>query len=260
MQFRPPSQPGWDQSDPNQQPFPPQQPSYTEPGQYQQPKFYQQIQQPLLQQQQQWQRPPMMPMQPQKSPKKSMNKKVGIGCGVVAIVLVLIIAISVTAQGNSNSSPSATDSTTPAAQTTNAPMQVVHYPPTTQADLRGLAAQGNASAIHEFHSESVGLVGVCPQPKRLVIVDPSITGQQLAEDLLAYFYGQQLDSPCGSVVFAYHTQAEAAGDGYTAGRILFDANDSSGQGNLNPNATNLTYTLTLDTGDVSTGQEYAVTY
>ncbi len=39
--------------------------------------------------------------------------------------------------------------------------------------------------------------------------------------LLAYFYAQQLDSPCGSIVFAYHNQREA-NDTYTAGRINFD--------------------------------------
>jgi len=73
--------------------------------------------------------------------------------------------------------------------------QSIHYPPTTEADLRGLAAQGDASAIHEFHSERVGLVGVC-----------------------------------------------------------------NGAGNVEPNATNLTYTLTLDIGGFSTGHEYVVTY
>src|SRR5579859_3715382 len=83
--------------------------------------------------------------------------------------------------------------------------QSVHYPPTTEADLHSLAAKGDASSIHEFHSESVGLVA-CPQPKREVTVDPGLTGEPLAEDLLAYFYAQQIDSPCGSVVFAYHTQ------------------------------------------------------
>src|SRR5205807_7151752 len=118
--------------------------------------------------------------------------------------------------------------------------QSIHYPPTTQADLRGLAAQGDASAIHEFHSESVGLTGVCPQPKREVTVDPSVTGQQLAEDLLAYFYAQQLDSPCGSVVLAYHDQGEIdTVSAYTAGRINFDATDSSGTENVDPNASNL---------------------
>jgi len=138
--------------------------------------------------------------------------------------------------------------------------QSVHYPPTTIADLRGLAAEGDASAIHPFHSESVGAVGVCPEPKLEVTVDPSVTGQQLAEDLLAYFYTQQLDSPCGSVVFAYHNQGEA-GDVYTAGRILLDVTDSSGQVNFDPNATNLKYTLTLDVGgDLSNQQEYVVTY
>jgi hypothetical protein len=137
--------------------------------------------------------------------------------------------------------------------------QSIHYPPTTGDDLHGLAAQGTASAIHEFHSESVGLVGACPQPKREVTVDPGVTGRQLAEDLLAYFYGQQLDSPCGSIVFAYHNQKEAD-DVYTAGRINFDATDSSGTGNVDPNATNLKYTLTLDIGGLDAGKEYIVTY
>jgi len=137
--------------------------------------------------------------------------------------------------------------------------QSIHYPPTTLADLRGLAAKGDMSAIHEFHSESVGAVGACPQPKREVTVDPNVTGQQLAEDLLAYFYTQQLDSPCGSIVFAYHNQGEA-NDVYTAGRINFDVTDSSGAVNLDPNATNLKHTLTLDIGGFSANQEYIVTY
>jgi len=138
--------------------------------------------------------------------------------------------------------------------------QSIHYPPATVADLRSLAAQGDASAIHEFHSESVGALGACPQPKREVTVDPSVTGKQLAEDLLAYFYGQQLDSPCGSIVFAYHNQGEA-NDAYTAGRINFDVTDASGASNLDPNATNLTYTLTLDIGGFFTNaKEYVVTY
>ncbi|MFL5626718.1 MAG: hypothetical protein ACJ788_14125 [Ktedonobacteraceae bacterium] len=156
--------------------------------------------------------------------------------------------------------PTSTLKPTPTLAPTSTPTpQSIHYPPTTEADLRALAAEGDASAIHEFHSESVGLTGACPQPKREVTVSPSVTGQQLAEDLLAYFYGQQLDSPCGSVVFAYHNQSES-GNGYTAGRILFDVTDSSGQANLDPNATNLKYTLTLDTGDDLTGQEHVVTY
>jgi hypothetical protein len=155
----------------------------------------------------------------------------------------------------------ATDTPTLAPTPTQKPTpQSIHYPPRTIADLHGLAAKGDASAIHEIHSESVGLTGVCPQPKREVTVDPSVTGQQLAEDLLAYFYANQLDSPCGSVVFAYHNQSEA-NDVYTAGRILFDANDSSGNLNDDPNATNLTYVLTLDIGgDLSNPQQYIVTY
>ena len=129
--------------------------------------------------------------------------------------------------------------------------QPTYYPPKTAADLHGLAAKGTISAIYEVHSESVGAVGACPQPKREVTVDPSITGQQLAEDLLAYFYGQQLDSPCGSIVFAYHNQAE---------RIMIDVTDSSGAANFDQNGSNLKYTLTLDIGGSLTSKEYVVTY
>lgn len=206
---------------------------------------------------------------------KSRRFQWGIGCATVFFVLVafglcgtIMNAVSDPVQTASFSTPTTTrqfiatalSPTVPAIMTPTATPQTSHYPPKTKADLRTLAAQGDASAIHEFHSESVGLTGACPQPKRLVTVDPGITGKQLAEDLLAYFYHNQLDSPCGSIVFAYHTQAEANGDGYTAGRINFDATDSSGNENTDPNATNLKYTLTLDTGDISTGQEYVVSY
>ncbi|HEX4716142.1 MAG TPA: hypothetical protein VH164_14565, partial [Ktedonobacteraceae bacterium] len=150
---------------------------------------------------------------------------------------------------------------TPKPTPTPRPAPVVHYPPTTKADLRGLAAMGDASAIHEFHSESVGMTGACPQPKRLVTVDPSITGQQLAEDLMAYFYANQLDDPCGSIVFVYHTQAESQADnGYTAGRIMVDTANADGSPNFDPNATNIKYKITLDVGDVATGQESVVSY
>ena len=176
------------------------------------------------------------------------------------IGLLIVIALVLVACGSQASSSDTTSTTSTSTVGPTPTPQVVHYPPTTQADLRGLAAKGDASAIHEFHSESVGLTGACPQPKREVTVDPSVTGQQLAEDLLAYFYAQQLDSPCGSVVFAYHNQSEA-GDAYTAGRILVDVTDSSGAANVDPNGSNLKYTLTLDIGGVlSSQQEYVITY
>jgi hypothetical protein len=217
------------------------------------------------------QRPPQFP---QPAPKRPWYQRLFAWCrkhpiATAIIIVVLIVGgiISNLASGTSSSTPVAQVTPTVAPsqqQPTQAPTakptpQTIHYPPRTLDDLRGLTAKGDISAIHEFHSESVGAVGACPQPKREVTVDPSVTGQQLAEDLLAYFYGQQLDSPCGSVVFAYHNQSEA-GNAYTAGRVLFDVTDSSGQVNLDPNATNLKYTLTLDTGDNITGQEYVVTY
>ena len=249
------------------------------PGQQQwgQPQGYPQYQQG----QPYYQQPPqMMPPQPMQPPKKKNNRNLMIGCGVLVVALIVCGIISLAVSHNDSATTSdttmvgnnATTSSKVMATSTQQPvvgstqtsqstptLQPVHYPPTTEADLRGLAAKEDASAIHEFHSESVGLTGVCPQPKREVTVDPSITGQKLAEDLLAYFYSQQLDSPCGSIVFAYHDQSEA-GDVYTAGRINFDVTDSSGAANVNPNATNLKYTLTLDVGGFGIGQEYVVTY
>lgn len=218
--------------------------------------------------------PQQPPQFPQPTPKRPWYQRLFAWCrkhpiATAIIIVVLIVGgiISNLTSGTSSSTPGAqvTPTAVPSQQqptqvptATPAP-QVVHYPPQTFADLRGLAAKGDASAIHEFHSESVGLVGVCPQPKRLVTVDPSVTGEQLAEDLLAYFYAQQLDSRCGSIVFAYHTQAEA-NDVYTAGRINFDVTDASGALNTDPNATNLKHTLTLDVGGFNAGQEYVVTY
>jgi hypothetical protein len=180
--------------------------------------------------------------------------------GLLTVIALVLVACGGQASSSANTSPTATAmvASTPAVAPTATP-QTIHYPPTTLADLRGLAAKGDASAIHEFHSESVGAVGVCPEPKRAVTVEPSVTGQQLAEDLLAYFYGQQLDSPCGSIVFAYHNQGEA-NDIYTAGRINFDVTDSSGAVNLDPNASNLKHTLTLDIGGALSNKEYVVTY
>lgn len=139
------------------------------------------------------------------------------------------------------------------------PIPAPRYPPTTVTDLRGLAVKGNASAIHEFRSESVGLTGVCPQSKRVVIVNPSMTGQQLAQDMLAYFYAQKLDNNCGSVVFVYHGEGEMEG-GYTAGRVKLDVTDSNGKINLDPKASNLKHELTLNIGPYDNSQEYAITY
>lgn len=177
--------------------------------------------------------------------------------------IVIVVSLCSTVLGDALSQNSAAQPTTPT-MTTSAPTQapvVIHYPPKTVTDLRGLATKGNASAIHEFSSESVGLTGVCPQPKRDTTVDAGVTGEQLAKDLLAYFYGQGLDSPCGSVVFVEHSQGDA-GNGYTAGRIYFDTTDASGQENTDPNATGLTHKLILDIGGSldANAKEYVVTY
>src|SRR5579884_2657818 len=49
-----------------------------------------------------------------------------------------------------------------------------------------------------------------------------------------------LNNKCGSLILAFHDQSEADGV-YTAGSINLDVMDSSGQINIDPNATNLTY-------------------
>lgn len=173
-------------------------------------------------------------------------------------VLTSLLAIFLLAGcASSATAPAPTPQVTPTATPKLTPSP---QPPATAADLRGLAAKGDANAIHPFHSESVGAAGVCPEPKTEVTVDPSVTGEQLVEDLLAYFYAQQFDSnPCGVLVLAYHNQGEAD-NAYTAGRISTDVTDSSGVMNFDPNAVNLKRQLTLDIGSVDTSQESVVTY
>lgn len=216
--------------------------------------------------------PPMHPYgaPPPHPPARAPKRKRRRGCliaSIIAVVLVIgVIAATAAASngGHSANSPTSDQNQATSASTQDQPAQPIappSYPPKTLADLQALAQQGDASQIHEFHAESVGAVGVCSQPKRLVTVDPGITGQQLAEDLLAYFYQKNLDSPCGSLVFAYHSQAEATGDnGYTAGRVMLDTATSDGSSNYDPNATGLKYTLTFDTGDATTGQDDVVNY
>src|SRR5437588_8810085 len=89
------------------------------------------------------------------------------------IGLLIVIALVLVACGDQTSASNNTSTTSTSTVGTTPTPQSIHYPPTTQADLQGLAAKGDASVIHEFHSESVGLTGVCPQPKREVTVDPS---------------------------------------------------------------------------------------
>jgi hypothetical protein len=207
--------------------------------------------------------PPGYP--PQRPPQKLSKfwRGVVVACGVI---IVACVACSFFGSLSNQSSTTTKAAATSTQQTTATPTKIqptpnpptIQYPPKTLADLHGLAAQGTASAIYPFHSESVGAVGACPQPKRLVTVDPAVKDRQLAQDLLAYFYGQHLDSPCGAIVFVYHNKSEA-GDIFTAGRIKFDVTDASGADNLDPNATDVQRKLTLNVG-VLGEKEYVVTY
>lgn len=219
---------------------------------------------PYPQPQTSYTQPPVQPPQPPKKRRRWVRWTLIIAAIVLVIGVINAIASGGNGVGNTANTNTPTTQPTQASHPTSAPTptaQPIRYPPTSKADLLGLAAKGDASAVHEFHSESVGLTGVCPQPKREVTVDSSITGKQLTEDLLAYWYANQLENPCGAVVFAFHAQSDVdAGNGYTAGRLLLDVTDTGGQVNTDPNASGLKYSLTLDTGDVATGQEYVVHY
>lgn len=197
--------------------------------------------------------PPAYPRPPVQRPRRRQPLDPALIWGWLGITLGLMLITGAFAFQLGRASVNQNNQASQQASIPAAPTPQIHYPPKTEADLHGLAAKGDASAIHEFHSESVGSTGVCPQPKREVTVSKSITGQQLAEDLLAYFYSNRLDSPCGSLVLAYHAQSEA-GNAYTAGSIAVDTQ------NNDPNATNAQRTMTLDIGDARSGQEYTITY
>lgn len=125
-----------------------------------------------------------------------------------------VCAVTIVACGESPSQapPSPSVRASPAA---------VVYPPTTIAQARHFAqAEGNAAAVHEFHSESVGL-SICPQPKRSVTLDASLPARTVQADLLAYFYDQQLDNDCGALVLAYRDPSEY-GSPFTVGRVALD--------------------------------------
>lgn len=87
-----------------------------------------------------------------------------IGCSALvfvgaAIFLVVILISALGLQPQEAAAPLAMPTIAPTPTLTPTP-QPIHYPPTTVADLRGLAAEGDASTIHPFHSESAGVTGV----------------------------------------------------------------------------------------------------
>ena len=112
--------------------------------------------------------------------------------------------------------------TEPAASpSVRASFTAVVFPPTTVDEAKRLAnAEGDGSAVREFHSESVGLA-TCPQPKRSVTVAGVLSGRQVVADLLKYFYDQNLDNDCGSLVLAYMDSSQY-GSVYTVGRVILN--------------------------------------
>src|SRR5579883_1223718 len=165
--------------------------------------------------------PPPPPFgQPSPQPSRRRNR-LWLILAIVGGILVLACVVCSVSTALSNRSPQAANSTpssTTAAQVATAtptkaptatpsptPTPAAQYPPKTEADLHALATRGDANAINGFHRESVGLTGICPQPRVEATVSPKITGKQLAEDMLAYFYSQGMENPCGSVLFVYHS-------------------------------------------------------
>src|SRR5258708_29869686 len=82
------------------------------------------------------------------------------------IGLLIVIALVLVACGDQTSSSGSTSTNSTSTVGPKPTPQVVHYPPTTQTHFRGLSATGDASAIHQFHSESVRALGGFPHPKR----------------------------------------------------------------------------------------------
>jgi hypothetical protein len=141
---------------------------------------------------------------------------------VFRLALLVVIAASLTISASCGASPSTSESR-PGASTS--PGAVV-FPPITVNQARSLAAvEGKGSDVQEFRSESEGRVD-CPQPKRYVLVQTGQTGRQVSADLLKYFYDQQLDNRCGSVVLGYTDPVEY-GHAYTVGRVILEVNGSS---------------------------------
>lgn len=144
----------------------------------------------------------------------------------VAVLVFAALAVSCGAsssQGATSSSPSVARLPTPITSPSPKSSPALVYPPTNIGQARAVAAAGNAADLHEFHSEGVGLA-TCPQPKRELTVAATLTGRQLAEDMLAYFFDQKLNNDCGALVVVYHDESEAGG-AYTAGRVILDVNN-----------------------------------
>src|SRR5690349_6345951 len=66
------------------------------------------------------------------------------------------------------------------------------YPPITKTDLRGLAADGDASDVHQIGSDTISTVPGCPQQRRLVTLSSDIKDRLVAQDMLAYYFAQNL--------------------------------------------------------------------
>lgn len=169
---------------------------------------------------------------------------------LMKVILGALIASWLAACGGETTPTTQTPSPTSQATTTPAtpiPTPVSHFPPTTFADLQALAALGSASSVQEIQ-RSVGL-GTCPRPERDVVVASYITGETLAEDLLAYWFAQQLNtSSCGSSVLA-HTGLGEVGEVPSAG-------------SLDLTVTGASYSLEIDLGSALLGnlRVYRVTY
>jgi hypothetical protein len=136
-----------------------------------------------------------------------------------------------------------------------APAPKLAKAPQTLADLEELAGRGNASSVHEFDHNSAGGYTTCDNISRSVTVKSGSSPQQLAGDLLAYFF-QLPGNPCKSRMLAFYAGTEhdvlcqgfgCKGDFYTAGRVELAVRNGQ-------------QTLSLVLGRFDNASEYLVTY
>jgi hypothetical protein len=99
------------------------------------------------------------------------------------------------------------------------------YPPTTVSGLVALGHTGDASVLHVFKRESVGL-GSCPQPALHATIQPGLSPRQVIADEVALFVGEGLQqNPCGAVLWVFNSEGDDTGNGFTAGMVNYHLNE-----------------------------------
>jgi hypothetical protein len=108
-----------------------------------------------------------------------------------------------------------TTTTEPPPPPTTTTTQGLVFPPTNLSEAKVLAATGNPADLSEFSSSSNDLPP-CPGVGFKVVVTPGLTSEQLAADLLAFYFNA--NSGCGNfTINAYNQQSDADANSSTGG-------------------------------------------